>query len=78
MTCRYCGSSLYFRPVNVCICGRSGSWGPPYTPKLIDCSRAALDAPEWLKTIRRAWYSAFPANVPIIEAAVANARDRLK
>lgn len=73
MSCLYCGSTKRFEPVNVCICGRSGSWGPPYKPEIIEC-HAQFDTPDWLRTIRRAWYAANPVNGPIIAKAIALAK----
>jgi hypothetical protein len=73
MTCLYCGSrSSYDKPVNVCICGRSGSWNEGYDVKLIDCD-PQFDTPDALRTARRLWFQMYPVNKPIIEEALARA-----
>jgi len=72
MSCLYCGSPQRFETINVCVCGRSGTWDKKYHPKLIECE-PCFDTPEWLRFIRRIWYSLFPVNGPIIEAAMQEA-----
>ena len=73
MICRYCGASDYYEPVNICRCGRSGSWVPPYAPDLLPCSDAELNARPFVKAIRRWRYGLFPANTAIIADALRRA-----
>lgn len=72
MTCLYCGApSANSGPVNVCICGRSGSWQVGYRPKLIECN-PQFDTPDWLRAARRAWYTRHPQNERIVADALAS------
>lgn len=68
MACLYCGSTRRFSPINICVCGRSGSWSNRYRPVLIDCPPQHR-TPSVVRFVRRMWFSLFPVNGPIIAAA---------
>jgi hypothetical protein len=53
MECRYCGNAERVEPIDVCICGRSGSWEGRYSVNLIPCSEAEMNDNAFLKWLRR-------------------------
>lgn len=73
MECRYCGFRGAIDPINICICGRSGSWDKRYQPNLLDCSVEELGPPLFLKFLRQRYYQRYPANAAIIEDALKRA-----
>lgn len=71
MTCRYCGADDFHPgPVNICRCGRSGSWQSGFEPRLIKCSPEQLGAPELVKAWRRIWHLFQPTGDIIARNAI--------
>lgn len=70
MMCLYCGSdsTAGLPGLHVCRCGRSGHWAAEFRVELIDCE-PQFQTPDWLRALRRWYYSIWPANGPILDAA---------
>ena len=73
--CRYCGTASSFSgTLEICVCGRSGSWSSEYEPELIPSRNR--DRPTWLLVLRWIRYNLFPVGIEIERAAIEKRRKR--